>query len=416
MSPAAPPRTAAPSAPAPTIGGAAAPGTTGGTAAPGPEAPAAERRRPWLVILVTLAVLAAVLASVARGFYRDGPLEPDAPTAQGSKAVVQVLEDLDVEVDVDRHTTDATEALHGGGTVLVTAPSSLSAQQLTTLADAREAGDGRLVLVEPDFVSLSYLTSDIAPAGSLRTATDLSPDPGCGDLAHGARTLHVPGADGLYGPSTLYRTSGPAQGCFGSGEGSLIAAADGILVLGSADLLTNEGIAAADNSALALNALGSAGELTWYIPSPSDPMSTSGQTILGYLPSWAGPLALWLLAVAAIALIALGRRFGPVVVEPLPVTVRPQELVLGRARMLQQSGSRDAAAASLRSASATRLADRLGLRRESALEGLLAALAPHVDHTPEQLSELLGPTPVTSDQDLVHLAQDLDRLEKEIDR
>src|SRR5699024_5564375 len=161
------------------------------------------------------------------------------------------------------------------------------------------------------------------------------------DLAHGARMLHVPGADGLNGSSTLYRTSGPARGCFESGKGSLIAASDGILVLGSADLLTNDGVAEADNSALALNALGSTGELTWYVPSPSDPMSTSGQTILGYLPSWAGPLALWLLAVAAIALIALGRRFGPVVVEPLPVTVRPQELVLGRARMLQQSGSRD---------------------------------------------------------------------------
>ena len=407
MSPAAPPRRAVPSATAP----AAANGTP-----PPPDAPAAERRRPWLVILVTLAVLAAVLASIARGFYRDGPLEPDAPTAQGSKAVVQVLEDLDVEVDVDRHTADAADVLHDGGTVLVTAPSSLSAEQLTTLADARETGDGRLVLIQPDFVSLSYFTPDIAPSGTIRVPTDVSAGPDCGGLAHGARTLHVPGEDGLNGSSTLYRTSGQAQGCFRSGEGSLIAAADGILVLGSADLLTNEGVAAADNSALALNALGSTGELTWYVPSPSDPMSTSGQTILSYLPSWAGPLALWLLTVAVIALLALGRRFGPVVVEPLPVTVRPQELVLGRARMLQQSGSRDVAAASLRSAAATRLADRLGLRRESALDGLLAALAPHVDHSPEQLRALLGPTPVTSDQDLVRLAQDLDRLEKEIDR
>ncbi|APX32437.1 hypothetical protein BH708_06550 [Brachybacterium sp. P6-10-X1] len=407
MSPAAPPRRAVPSA--------TAYASTNG-APPPPDAPAAERRRPWLVILVTLAVLAAVLASIARGFYRDGPLEPDAPTAQGSKAVVQVLEDLDVEVDVDRHTADAADVLHDGGTVLVTAPSSLSAEQLTTLADARETGDGRLVLIQPDFVSLSYITPDIAPSGTIRVPTDVSPGPDCGDLAHGARTLHVPGEDGLNGSSTLYRTSGQAQGCFRSGEGSLIAAADGILVLGSADLLTNEGVAAADNSALALNALGSTGELTWYVPSPSDPMSTSGQTILSYLPSWAGPLALWLLTVAVIALLALGRRFGPVVVEPLPVTVRPQELVLGRARMLQQSGSRDAAAASLRSAAATRLADRLGLRRESALDGLLAALAPHVDHSPEQLRALLGPTPVTSDQDLVRLAQDLDRLEKEIDR
>ncbi|GAA1489925.1 DUF4350 domain-containing protein [Brachybacterium sacelli] len=379
--------------------------------------PTEDRRRPWLVVLVTLAVLAAVLASIARGFYRDGPLEPDAPTGQGSKAVVQVLEDLDVEVQEDRHTDDAAEALQGGGTVLVTAPSSLSAEQLTTLADAREAGDGHLVLVQPDFVTLSYVTEQISPAGSISSPSDLPAGPACGDLAHGARALHVPDQeDGLNGPSTLYRTSPEAHGCFRSGEGSLVAAADGLLVLGSADLLTNDGIGEADNSALALNALGSTGELTWYVPSPGDPMGTAGQTLLGYLPDWAGPLALWLLTVAVITLLAVGRRFGPVVVEPLPVTVRPQELVLGRSRLMQQSDSRDAAASSLRSAAATRLADRLGLRRESALDGLLAALAPHVDRSPEQLRELLGPTPVTSDQDLVRLAQDLDRLEKEIDR
>ncbi|MGO3478955.1 MAG: hypothetical protein ACTIOA_12390, partial [Brachybacterium tyrofermentans] len=34
--------------------------------------PETTRRRPWLTILVAIAVLAAVLASVARGVYRDG--------------------------------------------------------------------------------------------------------------------------------------------------------------------------------------------------------------------------------------------------------------------------------------------------------------------------------------------------------
>ena len=165
-----------------------------------------------------------------------------------------------------------------------------------------------------------------------------------------------------------------------------------------------------------LNVLGESGELTWYVPSAGDPMGSSGQSLVGYLPDWAGPVALWILTVGVIAVVALGRRFGPVVVEPLPVTVRPQELVLGRARLLQRSDARDAAATSLRSATSTRLADRLGLRHESALDGLLAALAPHTDRSPEQLRTLLGPTPVTTDEDLVRLAQDLDRLEKEIDR
>ncbi|MGO3312201.1 MAG: DUF4350 domain-containing protein [Brachybacterium tyrofermentans] len=376
--------------------------------------PETTRRRPWLTILVAIAVLAAVLASVARGVYRDGPLEPDAPTEQGSKATVQVLTDLGVDVQTDRHTDDAVEALDAGRTVLVTAPSDLSGQQLTALAEAQEDDGGQLV--QPDFVTLSYFTSAISPTGSLRTEADLTAGPGCGDLAHGARQVHVPGAEGLRGSSSVYRTADGAEGCFDSGDGSLVAAEDGIIVLGSADLLTNAGISEAENSALVLNVLGESGELTWYVPSAGDPMGSSGQSLVGYLPDWAGPVALWILAVGVIAMVALGRRFGPVVVEPLPVTVRPQELVLGRARLLQRSDARDAAATSLRSATSTRLADRLGLRHESALDGLLAALAPHTDRSPEQLRTLLGPTPVTTDEDLVRLAQDLDRLEKEIDR
>src|SRR5699024_12156016 len=59
---------------------------------------------------------------------------------------------------------------------------------------------------------------------------------------------------------------------------------------------------------------------------------------------------------------------------------------------------------------------QLGLRRESTLDALVAALAPHVQHSPEQIRSLLGPTPVTRDKDLVQLARALDRLEKETDR
>ncbi|MFC7376312.1 DUF4350 domain-containing protein [Brachybacterium sp. GCM10030267] len=382
-------------------------------AAPRPEA---GRRRPWLIVLVTLAVVAAVVASIARGIYRDGPLEPDAPTGQGSKAVVQVLGDLGVDVQVERLTADTADSLRAGRTVLVAAPNSLTAEQLDALAEAHEDGGGRMVLVQPDEMTLSSLSTGISPAGALRSPTELEAGAGCGDLAHGARQLRVPGEDGLRGRSTLYRAGEGGENCFLSGDGALVVGEDRLLVLGSADLLTNDGVGEADNSAVVLNALGDSGELSWYLPSASDPMNSGAQSILTYLPDWAGPLALWILVAGTIALLALGRRFGPVVVEPLPVTVRPQELVLGRARLLQQAEARDAAATALRSAASTRLADRLGLRRESALDGLIAALASHVDRTPEQLRTLLGPTPVTSDQDLVRLAQDLDSLEKEIDR
>ncbi|ATG51575.1 hypothetical protein CFK38_08600 [Brachybacterium vulturis] len=389
---------------------------------PGPRASSPadsgpERRHPLLITLIVVAMIAALLASVARGFYRDGPLEPDAPTGQGSRAVVQVLGDLGVEVDVDRHTADAADALREGRTVLVTAPGELNADQLTALAEARDAHGARLVLVRPDFVALSYLTSGISPSGALRDGGRLEAGPECGDLAHQARLVDLPTAeDGLFGAASLYRTSDGARSCFEADNGALVAEHDGVLVLGSADLLTNDGIGRADNSALVLNLLAADGELSWYVPSANDPMGTTSLTPLGYLPDWAGPLLLWVVLVAVIALVAVGRRFGPVVLEPLPVTVRPQELVLGRAQLLQRADARDDAARALRTAASTRLADRLGLRHESSLEGLLAALRPHADRSEEQLRALLGPTPVTSDQDLVRLAHELDRLEKEIDR
>ena len=397
--------------------------TSPSTASPVPGRPAPprdreERRRPWLAVAIALAVLAAVALSVARGLYRDGPLEPDAPTGQGSKAVVEVLEDLDVEVETRRHTADAADDLRAGGTVLLTDPGRLDGEQLSHLAEAREEGGGRLVLVQPDFVTLSYLTSGITPTGTLREQTQVEAGPGCGDLSHEARTLEVPDAeDALRERASLYAAQGEgASSCFTADAGALVAESDGVLVLGSADLLTNDGVGRADNSALVLNALSAEDRLSWYVPSSSDPMGTSSQTLLDHLPDWAGPLAAWLVLAAVLALLALGRRPGPVVIEPLPVTVRPQELVLGRARLLEQASARDAAASALRAAAATRLADRLGLRHESALDGLVAALDPHVEASPEQLRALLGPSPVTTDHDLVRLAHDLDRLEKEIDR
>lgn len=375
------------------------------------------RRRSVLVVLLVIAMIAAILASVARGFYRDGELEPEAPTGQGSKAVVQVLEGMGVEVDVDRHTADAAEALRSGRTVLVTDPGELGYAQLAALDEAKDDGGGRLVLVRPDAVALSSLTEEITPSSALRESARLEAGADCGGLAQQSRVLELPGEDeGIRGASALYRTSAAAEACFTAEGGALVAAHDGVIVLGSADLLTNDGVGRADNSALVLNTLAADGALSWYLPSANDPMASSSQSLLSHLPDWGGPVVLWLALVAVIALVALGRRFGPVVIEPLPVTVRPQELVLGRARLLQRADAREAAAASLRSAASVRIADRLGLRHESSLDALLAALAPQTERSEQELRALLGPTPVPTDQDLVRLAHELDRLEKEIDR
>lgn len=381
-----------------------------------PAAAPPRRGSATLVTAIALALLAAVAVTIMRGSYRDGPLEPDAPTPQGSRAVVRVLEDLGTDVEVRRHTQDAAEQLRAGSTVLVTDPGRLSSAQLEALQDARADGSGRLVLLRPDAITLGYFPSTISPADALRERERFTADADCGAAAFGARSAAVLGEESEISPSRLYR-SGAGASCFGRDGAGLVAVDEDLIVLGSPDVLTNQGVGEADDSALALNLLGADGELTWYIPSAADPMAgTGGQSLLDRLPPWAGPVAGWLVLSCALLVLALFPRLGPVVVEPLPVAVRAQELVLGRARMLQRARASSTAAASLRAAAAARLADRLGLRRATGLDALLAALAPHTRRSPAQLRELLADAPVRTDGELVRLASDLDDLEKEIDR
>lgn len=385
------------------------------SAAPATAADGSPRSR-LLVAAVVLALLATVLVSVLRGSYRDGPLEPDAPTPQGSRAVVRVLEDLGTEVTVHRTTADAATTLRAGGTVLVTAPGRLGGEQLELLASARAEGGGRLVLLAPDFVSASVLAPGVRPSATSDAVTALSADAGCGQAAFGARTLRVRPVEGVSDQDTYYSVPAGAQGCFAREGASAVVVTDGAVVIGSPGVLSNEGVREADASALALNALADPQGLGWYVPSATDPMSTIAPTVLDHLPPWAGPLALWLLLVAVVALAAVSRRHGPVVVEPLPVTVRAQELTLGRARLMHRARAHQEAARALRAATASRLAHRLGVHREARLDVLVDALAPHTRRSPEQLHRLLGPAPVADDRALVRLAHDLDRLEKEISR
>lgn len=385
----------------------------------GDRAPAADQRGfPWLPVLVAVSIILAIAVSILRGSYRDGPLEPDAPTPQGARAVVTVLEERGTEVTVRRHTEDAAQALRDGGTVAVTAPKGLNGAQLDALSTALDDApdSARLVLVAPDMITLGYLGTGISVAGSQRTEAVLDAGGECRDAAFAARQVQVQGRDSRFGAATLYH-GGQEGVCFASDPEQGLVAVDGsLVVLGSADLLANETIANADNSAVALNALGHADSLTWYVPSATDPMASASSTLLTHLPRWVFPVAAWAVLLAGLAVLAASRRLGPVVVEPLPVTVRAQELVLGRARLMHRAGTRDAAAASLRAATAARLADRVGVRRNGTLRELVAALAEHVTADEAALMRLLGPAPIASDQELVRLSHDLDRLEKEIER
>jgi hypothetical protein len=361
-------------------------------------------------------VVIGVFALALRGMYRDGPLEPSSPKENGSKAVVRVLEDTGTSVDTERYTADAAQALRTGSTVVVTDTSSLGAAQLEQLSSALDEGSGHLVLIRPDFFVLRELAPDVRPSGSLTEDTQLEADASCGAASFRARAVQVGPVEDLSDAATLYTAQGEAEACFTAPTGSAVVLDDRVTVLGSSTFLANGTVDEQDNAAVALNSLGTSGAVTWYVPSPQDPLGDSRPTLLERIPDWVLPLVLWLGVVVIAVLAATGTRLGPVLVEPLPVTVRAREITIGRARLWQRSHARDRAARALRAGSASRIASRLGLRREDRLDILLDALEGRTAAPRSRLHDLLGPTPVHTDEELLRLAHDLDSLEKEIDR
>jgi hypothetical protein len=135
------------------------------------------------------------------------------------------------------------------------------------------------------------------------------------------------------------------------------------------------------------------------------------------LPDWIVP-GLWLLGVALVTLLLVhGRRLGPLVVEPLPVTIKALESTTSLGRLYERARDRDHAADLLAAGSARRLGPLLGLGdSESARADLIAALADRTGRRTEDLAGLFSHprTRIRTDADLVALAQDLHRLEEEV--
>jgi len=191
-----------------------------------------------------------------------------------------------------------------------------------------------------------------------------------------------------------------------------------VTVHGQSAVLTNEWLAEEGNAALAMRSLGRTEQLTWYRADPFDPALArevdDPPTALDLLPRWVTWLAVQLVVVFLVAVLWRSRRLGRLVPERLPAVVRSAETTEGRARLYRAAGARGAAARTLRRAASRRLAARLatGVTSDPSTVARLAASASGRD--PAQVGLLLdGPDP-TDDASLVRLADDLDRLEREV--
>ncbi|GAB2974780.1 DUF4350 domain-containing protein [Amycolatopsis acidiphila] len=361
-----------------------------------------DARRIWRaarapVFIAVVLVLGAVLLVLARDNGNHGTLDPDSTDPGGSHALATLLAQQGVHI-VPAHTlADAESALgtEANATLLVTAPSLVEPAHLAQLrgraADAVFVGPGQDVL--------DLLLPGVVVRGQ-NDASTRSPD--CTVAAA------VAAGDAVLG-GLEYEGHQRGRPCYG---GSLLQITGSTTLLGDGTPLTNDRLDDEGDAALALRLLGRQATLVWYVPSPGDPAAAvTQQSLTELLPRG------WLFGAIQVAVAAVlfalwrARRLGPVVAEPLPVVVRSAETTEGRARLYRRSGSAAHAAGLLRHAAVERLLPVLGLGAGAEPAAVLGAVAARTGRDAGPL--LYGPAP-EDDASLVRLADELDRLEREV--
>ena len=131
------------------------------------------------------------------------------------------------------------------------------------------------------------------------------------------------------------------------------------------------------------------------------------------LPPW-WPIALAQAAVAfLVAAVWRGRRLGPIMTEPLPVTVARAETVEGHGRLYHRLNAYDRAAEALRAGSRPA---QPGVRSRRRPVGAERGPRRPDGSGPGRVRRMLVDAHPATDDDLVNLARDLDRLEQEARR
>lgn len=360
-------------------------------------------RRPLLIVLILL--IGAVALGVVRSQQSEGYLDPQGTDTVGSRALARILEGQGVDVSIARTTSEAAAVTSAGDTMLVTYPDLLAPEQVEQVT----ATGADLVLVQADST-----LEDFAPHAEVSSSTSQSVrSAGCD---HPAAELAGPTyAGGLhYDAATASAVCYEATGEEGAPMLVTSAGEYDVVLVGSGDFMTNGRLDEDGNAALAMNVLGAAGELTWYVPAPEAAFG-GDQSFVELLPGWVWPVVAQLVIAVVFAAWWRARRFGPLVAEPLPAVVQANEVTHGRAGLYRSGKSRAHAAHILREATGSRLRQRLGVPPGTDVDALVAAVAARIDRDDAaQVRDLLAGDEPTSDAALVTLANDLSALESSV--
>ncbi len=359
----------------------------------------------WLIVVALVLLVAFVALRVsASGPGARGTLDPEGRDDSGALALAEILRDQGVEVSVVRSRTEARAAVGDDTTLVMTNPYTLSDDALTELLEPAD----RIVFLSSGTHLLNMLDiGENAPGSSAPT------DAGC-DVPEFAEVGTIR-ADRFFSPAD------GVEGCFGDADGAAVLVDDradrDVLVVEGTKLFSNAYLAENGNAALALALLGQTERVVWYVPSFSDTdiEGQSPDTLGSLTPPWVTPVILLLFTAGIAAAVWRGQRFGPLVAETLPVTVRASETMHGRARLTAKAGDAPHAGEALRDGAQRRLARRLGLAVHAGADEVADAASDRLRIPRGTLQALLaGPLPA-DDAALVELARRLDELEAAVE-
>ena len=367
----------------------------------------------WIVIAVFLVVL-AVSTLLLNGASTDAArLSPDSAAPKGTRALVEVLRQQGVDVTT---TTSLRETLAAIGDPESTMLAVYDPEQYLA-ADGKNADlasiAADLILLDPNFDALAALAPGVSAAGApdsdpLEVECDVAAAAVAGTVTAGGTAYRV--VDGTDAITCLRSDSPRAADAYSLVR--LESASGMVTIVGATDALTNAEIRARGNAAFALTLFGENPSLVFYLPSAAD--LDQGLDPADVTPAWLSPLiALFLVAVVA-AGIWRGRRFGPLIIENLPVDVKSSETMEGRARLYERGSARLRALDAMRMGSVTRLARRVGLPLAATVDEVAARVAEVTREEKRSIRSLLVDSEPTNDRELVALSDGLSELEARV--
>ncbi|MBP2437592.1 DUF4350 domain-containing protein [Microbacterium amylolyticum] len=338
----------------------------------------------WVLIIVAIIGAGIIAVALERNWSAPDPLAADSPRYDGALAIVTLLEEDGVAVDVVGSRADAEADLTPESTLVITDTRKLVPDDLASLTEKA----GHTVLLDTDFAGADAFFPGIGfgghGQGPVSPECVLSAAEAAGDISPGA-AYALPETDDV-------------MACYPVGEGfallqTPVTTESTVTVFDARAIIANDSLAEHGHAALALDILGDTDHLVWYTPSAADARGQNPASLTDLAPTWVTPLIVLSLLSAGAAALWRGRRFGPLVAENLPVTVRANETLEGRARLYRAANDTAHAADALRRGAIDRIRRRLALPPSASPQDIAMSAADLTERSAPAIHDILTTIP-----------------------